>query len=151
MTGTRARTVRAAIVTAITRAITDDPAHPGDRLTHIDGGADSMTAAPDRAFEVRLAAAPERIPASSCDYFQVQYACRIFYAASQDGIDDRMSDDFERLYVELDRLHEDNIWIDACDVTPTDVSDAGAAEVVTLGFSVVCKYRLASNVVLKTS
>jgi hypothetical protein len=143
----RASGVRALVVQAIEAAVADDPRHPGDVLQHIDLGADEVGAAPDRSFSVQLAAQPQRIEASSCDLFRVEYFCQVYYSAAQPGVQDRIAGDFERLYSRLDRLHEQSEDVCRCDVLPGGIVP-DAPETTLSQFSVVVVYRLDAAVVL---
>ena len=146
MSGTRASTIRAALIAAVEAATVDGQSHSHDKFHHVDDGQDVPAAMPDRMFSVRLIAQPIRISASSCDQFQAAYTIEVAYNASQDAISDRIADDSERLYLAIDTLDTSVPGIERIDIEPVGVIDDGT-EQIRSAFNVAVTYRLASAVV----
>jgi hypothetical protein len=144
---TRASTIRAAIASAITSANPDVRATIHDVFRHMDGGSEQVEVAPDRTFQVRLAAQPQRIEINNCDTWQAEWQVLFFYAASQSGVDDRMASDAERFWSGVERLHESVAGVMRVDIFPGGLLD-GAPSTVISAFSVVVKYQLDTAVIL---
>ena len=143
---TRASTIRAAIASAIEGVTPDVRATRSDAFRHLDAGSAQFEQAPDRSFQVRLAAQPQRIEINNCDTWRVEYQVIVFYNARQDGVEDRIAGDFERIWGPLERLFETVAGVMRVDVAPLGIAD-GAPGTVISQLSVVVIYQLDSAVI----
>jgi len=143
---TRATTIRAAITTAIKAATPDNRATAQDVFRELDVGAVPMQSAPDRTFQLRLVAQPQRTEVNNCDTWIVEYELRLFYNGSQTGVDDRMAADAERVWGRIERLHETVAGVLRVDIAAAGILDISDATVAS-AFSVVVQYQLDGAVV----
>lgn len=145
MTGTRASTIRAAIIAAVEAATNDTPAHMADVFTHVEDSFEGADDSVDRVFRVRAIAPPIRITASSCDLYEMVFQLVVDYNGSQEGLSDRMTDDAERIFLSLDRLDATVDGLERIDVDPTGFVGLGS-EAVEAQFNIGITYRLDSQI-----
>ena len=144
---TRASTIRTAIAAAIVATNPDVRARRGDGFKHLDAGAALAESAPDRTFQLQLTAQPQRVQKSvGCDLFVVEYGLTFFYASTQDGIEDRIASDTERMWQPVERLFETVTGVARVDLSPLGIQEPGDG-VVTSSFSVVVTYQLDAAVI----
>ena len=143
---TRAATIRQAISDAIEAVIPDTRATRLDVFRFLDAGSEQFEQAPDRTFQVRIAAQPQRIEVNNCDTWRVEYQVVFFFGAAQAGVEDRIASDAERIWGSLERLFETVAGVMRVDVAPLGLAEAGPSAVISL-FSVVATYQLDTAVV----
>lgn len=143
----RASAVRRAVAGTVAAIAVDSPRHHADRLTFVDTARSGPGAVPDRVFRVEVVGQPQRIAASSCDQFRVQMTLGVMYATAQPAIDERISDDAERITVALDQLHTVAAGIERCDVTPAGVLETAEGQAMS-AFALEITYRLDAQVAL---
>lgn len=143
---TRAATIRQAIATAIESANPDVKATSLDVFRFLDAGSQQFEQAPDRTFQVRLAAQPQRIDVNNCDRWQAEWQVLFFYGTSQPGVEDRIASDAERFWGRVERLFETVPGVNRVDIAPGGLVEAGASVVVST-WSVIVIYQLDAAVV----
>jgi hypothetical protein len=143
---TRATTIRAALATAIKAATPDNRATAQDVFRELDVGSVPMQSAPDRVFQIRLAAQPQRTEVNNCDTWVVEFELRVFYNGSQTGVDDRIAADTERIWGRIERLFETVAGVMRVDVSAAGIVDISDATVASI-FSVIVQYQLDGSVI----
>ena len=140
MSGTRARSIRAIIVSALRGVTLDRRAGTEDRLRFLDV-ARKPESAQERTFRVITAAQPNKGDSNTCDDYQVEFTIEIYYALAP-GAEDRISDDHERFWPSLLRLHQQDAWMES-QVAPLGVEETADNYIARV--SVIATYRLDST------
>ena len=135
----RASAVRAAIVTAIEAITPDTQAGGRDALTHVDTGGRALQGAPDRVFRVTMSRIPRRADLATLDAYVAEHTIEVFYTAAP-GVDDRLSQDCEKIVDALIALHLVDGDIMRTDIEPGSVTEDESMMVARIDVSTL--YRL---------
>lgn len=142
MSGTRAKTIRANIISAIEAATLDTRVGVFDRFKHL-ALARRPESARERSFRCNLSSSPARDTLQTQDAYVVEYQVEIYYALAPD-IEERVADDFERFWWALETLQSRNASINICEPNAFGIEETPSMYVARL--TVVVRYRLDSSV-----
>lgn len=143
MSGTRAKTIRAAIATGVRSVTLDARAGAADRFVHIESSRRLESARP-RSFRVFASVPPHRSDLQTNDAYRVEFTVELYFELGQ-GIDDRICDDCERFWWVLETLQSIDSSIMLADPSHLGVEETQSNLIVR--FSVVVTYRLDSALV----
>jgi hypothetical protein len=144
MGGTRARTIREDVATALATATLDRRVGVNDRLLWIKTSR-RPESAPERAFRLVTSAPGSRDPrVMTADLFRLELMVELYYANGPDT-EDRIQDDFERVWWLLETLHTVNAEIQQSDPAPLGVEETTNNTIARI--SLIILYRLDDTLV----
>lgn len=144
MSGTRARQIRKDVATALQSAALDRRVGVNDRLLWIKT-ARRPESAPERAFRLVTAAPGSRDPnVMTSNLFRLELTIEIYYTTG-DETEDRIQDDFERIWWLLETLHTVNAHIEHTDPSPLGVEETQNNTIARI--SLIVLYRLDDSLV----
>jgi hypothetical protein len=139
----RASEIRALIISTIEASVLDYKSAGADKF-NVYRRAQEPESVQSRTVMVKLLTPPTKDEVDTCDLFTVTYQIVRFYPAS-DTTEDRVSDDTERLYTPLWRLHEQAEDLQNSELGAPSMEDVDSMLIVRQ--DITCLYRLSSDLI----
>lgn len=143
--GTRARQIRADLASMLPMVPLDRRVGTQDRFKVFKAARRPEQGVPERSVRILTAAPGSRDPElMTADSFRLELTLELYYALTPEA-EDRIQDDFERLWWQLETLHTVNPCVDSSDPTPLGVEETNHNTIARI--SLVIRYRLDAAVI----